>query len=145
MGPKQGTGRIWWVFLKRAFLLAEVGKSSVYRSCLKNMPKGQKRIPKILRCICTETKIDMLVVSKKNSSILQNLVKTRVKCLVTNFKGMREHSPLLAVLCFAASLYNIFSEGLQVPFPGYVVGMSDCMDTQHVPPVPKPRRTALVW
>jgi len=69
--------------LGRAFLLSEIGKSSVYCSCLKNMPEGQKRVPKILRCICTETKIDTLVVAKKNSSILQNLVKTKVKCFDT--------------------------------------------------------------
>lgn len=132
--------------LGRAFLLAEVRRSSVYCSCLKNMPEGQKRIPKILRCIWMETKMDMLVVGEKNTSILQNLVKMMVKCFVTHFKGTAEtFPPSSSVLCSAASLYNPFSRGLQVPFPGYMVEVSGCTDTQHLPSVPKPHQPALVW
>lgn len=110
------------------------------------MPEGEKRIPKILRCICMETKIDMLVVGEKNASILQNLVKMMVKRFVTQFKGAGEtFPPPCSVSCFAASLYNTVSQNLQVPFPGYVGEVSGCTNTRHVPPVPKLHQTALVW
>lgn len=49
------------------------------------MPEGEKRVPKILRCICMETKIDMLVVGEKNASILQKSSKNDGEALCDTF------------------------------------------------------------
>lgn len=109
-------GGYFWS-LARARLLAEAGRSSLY--CLNNMREGQKRVPEILRCICTETKIEMLVVGENNSNMLQNLLKMMGKWFVTHFKGIGETlPPSCSVLCFAASIHDTYSQACRFPSQG---------------------------
>lgn len=120
--------------LGSAFLLSEVGKSSVYCSCLKNMPEGQTCIPEILRCVCTETKIDTLVVCKKNSSILQNLVKM----VVESFEMLSENRGNIPTLVLCPVLRSLTPSPFQLGpagcLPGGCAGDRWLHGPQHVHP-----------